>query len=321
MSDNETFTASSAESEQDSEPRVMRPFDPSQQRRVVRGRLHAFDMINERFARHCRMSLFNLIRRSADISVESTAFMQYGEFATSLKMPANINVVAMKPLRGNILVVFPPELVHMVVDSLFGGDGKQFNISADREFTHTEMRIIRRLLDLAMESYAEGWRSIYPVEMEYQRSETQLRFTNITNSDNETVMVSTFHVEVGRFETSFTICKPYAMIEPIREILSGPMQKADHEEEQQRFSQLSAEVKGASVELTADFVSLEMTVAQLSRMSVGDVLPIELPEEIEARVDGVPVFNCNYGRLKGKKALRVTRLIDHDDKGFEDKHS
>lgn len=42
----------------------IRPYDPNTQRRVVRERLQALEIINERFARHFRMGLFNLLRRS-----------------------------------------------------------------------------------------------------------------------------------------------------------------------------------------------------------------------------------------------------------------
>lgn len=291
--------------------RNIRPFDPAGQQRVVHGRLHAFDIINERFARRFRMALFNLIRRNADITVGRTKIHKYSDFTRNLTVPANINVVSMKPLRGNALVVFPPNLVYLVVDSLFGGDGRFLTRSEGREFTHTEQRIIQRLLSLALDSYAEGWKSIYPVEMEYQRAEMQVKFTNITSNDNELVISSTFHVEVGAFGSDFQICMPYSMIEPIKDVLSGPLQKKDPEEERSRTRRLAGEIKQSNVRLVADFTSIETTLGRISQLAVGDVLPIDLPEEITARVDGVPVLQCAFGRVKERKALRVTQVIDY----------
>ncbi|MES1923776.1 flagellar motor switch protein FliM [Salinisphaera sp. T31B1] len=291
--------------------RRVRPFDPASQQRVVRGRLHTFDIINERFARHFRMSLFNLIRRSADITVGSVKIQKYSDFTRNLPVPANINLISMKPLRGNALVVFPPNLVYLVVDSLFGGDGRFLTKSEGREFTHTEQRIIQRLLALALDSYAEGWKSVYPLQLEYQRAEMQVKFANITTTSNELVVNTTFHLEVGAFGSDFHICMPYAMLEPIRELLSGPLQKTDPDEERFRTHQLAGEVKQSHVRLTADFTELASTLGRVQRLSVGDVLPIALPAEITARVDGVPVFNCDYGRIGDRKALRVTRVIDH----------
>ena len=137
------------ESPASKEPRL-RPYDPASQHRVIRERLHSLDIINERFARHFRVSLFNLIRRSADITVDSVRYQSFKDFARNLPVPTNLNLIAMKPLRGTGLVVFPPSLVFMVVDNLFGGDGRFVTKSEGREFTNTEQRIIQRLLKLAI---------------------------------------------------------------------------------------------------------------------------------------------------------------------------
>src|SRR5699024_5353507 len=148
----------------DDEKSRIRPYDPASQHRVIRERLHGLDIINERFARHFRVSLFNLIRRSADITVEGVRYQSYRDFVRNVPVPTNINLITMKPLRGTALVVFPPNLVFMVVDNLFGGDGRFLTKSEGREFTNTEQRIIRRVLTLALDAYQECWQAIYKLE-------------------------------------------------------------------------------------------------------------------------------------------------------------
>ncbi|SHF11082.1 flagellar motor switch protein FliM [Modicisalibacter ilicicola DSM 19980] len=289
----------------------IRPYDPATQHRIIRERLHALDMINERFARQFRMSMFNLLRRSADITVESVRYQSYSDFSRHLPVPTNVNLIAMKPLRGTALVVFPPSLVFMVVDNLFGGDGRFLTKSEGREFTHTEQRIIQRLLHLAIDSYQDSWKSVFPLEIDYVRSEMQVRFANITSSPNEIVVTSTFHLEVGNLSSDFQICMPYSMIEPVRDRLSGPL--TDHGAGGDRHwgQRMAGEIKHSQVELVADFVDIEASIAQVMSLKVGDVLPIELPEIVPARVDGVPVMNCEFGSQHGQRALRVRRLIDH----------
>ncbi len=87
-------------------------------------RLQALEIINERFARHFRMGLFNLLRRSPDITVGAIRIQPYHEFARNLPVPTNLNLIHLKPLRGTGLVVFSPSLVFIAVDNLFGGDGQ-----------------------------------------------------------------------------------------------------------------------------------------------------------------------------------------------------
>ncbi|NQY84030.1 MAG: flagellar motor switch protein FliM, partial [Alcanivorax sp.] len=195
------------ESPASKEPRL-RPYDPASQHRVIRERLHSLDIINERFARHFRVSLFNLIRRSADITVDSVRYQSFKDFARNLPVPTNLNLIAMKPLRGTGLVVFPPSLVFMVVDNLFGGDGRFVTKSEGREFTNTEQRIIQRLLKLAIDGYQDAWKSVYSLEISYLRSEIQAKFANITNSPNEIIVNTTFHLEVGNLASDFQVCMP-----------------------------------------------------------------------------------------------------------------
>ncbi len=181
-----------------------RPFDPANQHRVIRERMQSLDIINERFARLFRVALFNLIRRSADITVSGVRYQSYSQFARNLPVPTNLNLISLKPLKGTALLVFPPSLVFMVVDNLFGGDGRFPTKSDGREFTATEQRIIQRLMSLALDGYGDAWKSVYPLEVEYMRSEMQVRFANITNSPNEIVVNSTFHLEVGNLASDLT---------------------------------------------------------------------------------------------------------------------
>ncbi|MFA5677505.1 MAG: flagellar motor switch protein FliM [Pseudomonas sp.] len=288
----------------------IRPFDPATQHRIIRERLHALDIINERFARQFRISLFNLIRRNADITVDAVRYQSYSNFSRNLPVPTNINLVNMKPLLGTALVVFPPALVFMVVDNLFGGDGRFLTKSEGREFTNTEQRIIRRLLTLTTDAYQDAWQSLYPLQINYLRSEMQAKFANITNSPNEIIVNTNFHLEVGSMATDFQICFPYSMIEPLRELLTNPVTESHARVSGDWRRRMAGELKHTEVELMADFVAISLRLRDVVALAVGDVLPIALPEQATARVDGVPVLECDYGTQGEHLALRVRRIID-----------
>ena len=72
---------------------------------------------------------------------------KYSEFIRNLVVPTNLNLVHMKPLRGTALMVFDPNLVFLMVDNLFGGDGRFHTRVEGRDFTQTEQRIIQRMLE------------------------------------------------------------------------------------------------------------------------------------------------------------------------------
>lgn len=310
--DGDSDSDGSASGDGKSHPRI-KPFDPANQYRAIRGRLHTLDIINERFARQFRVKLFNLIRRTADITIDSVSYQSYKDYVRNLPVPTNLNLISMKPLRGTALVAFPTNLVFMIVDNLFGGDGRFVTKTEGREFTNTEQRVILRVLNLALDAYQSSWQSVYKLDMQYIRSETQAQFVNVTNSPNEIIVNSNFRVEVGTFGSQFQICIPYSMIEPLHELLTNPGASLRKEEEKSWNRRLAGETHNLHVELSADFVSIPSSIQQVKDLSVGSVLPFDLPNLVTAKIGNIPVLECDYGTHNGQHALRVDRVINHID--------
>ena len=83
----------------------VRTYNLSSQERIVRGRMPTMEIVNERFSRNLRLGLFNFIRRSPEVSVGTVSVQRYSAFLRRLAVPTNFNIVAIRPLRGNGLVV------------------------------------------------------------------------------------------------------------------------------------------------------------------------------------------------------------------------
>lgn len=179
-----------------------------------------------------------------------------------------------------------------------------------REFTHTEQRVINRMLKLALEGYSDAWKAINPLEVEYVRSEMQVKFTNITTSPNDIVVNTPFHVEIGNLTGEFNICLPFSMIEPLRELLVNPPLENSRNEDQNWRDNLVRQVQHSQLELVANFADISLRLSQILKLKPGDVLPIEKPDRIIAHVDGVPVLTSQYGTLNGQYALRIEHLIN-----------
>ncbi|PLZ00673.1 flagellar motor switch protein FliM [Burkholderia sp. WAC0059] len=297
---------------QSAEQRGVRPYNIATQERIVRGRMPGLEIINERFARLMRVGIFNFMRRSAEISMSPVRVQKYSEFTRNLPIPTNLNLVHAKPLRGTALFVFDPNLVFFVVDNLFGGDGRFHTRVEGRDFTQTEHRIISKLLNLVFEHYASAWKSVKPLQFEFVRSEMHTQFANVA-TPNEIVIVTQFSIEFGAIGGTLHICMPYSMIEPIRDVLSSPIQGEALDVDSRWVRVLSKQVQAAEVELTADLTQIRGTIEQILNMRAGDVLPIDIPEHIVAKVDGVPIMECGYGIFNGQYALRVQKMISAAD--------
>jgi flagellar motor switch protein FliM len=286
----------------------VRPYNLATQERIVRGRMPTLEIINERFARLLRIGLFNFLRRSAEVSVGTVKVSKYSEFIRNLVVPTNLNLTHMKPLRGTSLIVLDPGLVFLLVDNLFGGDGRFHTRVEGRDFTQTEQRIIQKILEIIYETYAKSWEPVYPVQFEYIRSEMNTQFANIA-TPNEVVVSTTFTIELGPVSGEMHMCMPYSMIEPIRDLLTSSLQGETLEIDKRWVRLMTQQIQIAEVEIVADLGTARINLGDILNMKVGDIIPIAVPEIVSAKVDGTPVMECKYGVFNGQYALRVDKML------------
>jgi len=266
------------------------------------------EIINERFARNIRIGLFNFIRKSPEISIGGIKVQKYSAFLREIVVPTNFNIVSVRPLRGSGLVVCDPTLVFAVIDSLFGGAGKFHTRIEGRDFSPTEQRIITRLVDVVTEEYKKAWHGIYPLELEYQRSEMQPQFANIA-TPSEIVVATSFTLEIGDTTGTIHFCIPYSTLEPIRDVLYSTIQGDSNEPDKRWVNLLKQQIQSAEVELVAELAQAPATVEQLLSFKPGDFIELDLQAGIQAKVSGVPVFDCHYGTSNGKYALKIDQLL------------
>jgi flagellar motor switch protein FliM len=282
------------------------------QERIVRGRMPTLELINERFARYLRIGLFNYMHRTAEISVGPIRVQKYSEFIRNLVVPTNLNLVSAKPLRGTSLFVFDPNLVFLVVDNMFGSDGRFHTRVEGREFTGTEQRIIRGLLNVVFTEYTRAWRPVYDISFEYIRSEMNSQFANIA-TPSEIVVSTAFSLEFGGTAADMYICYPYSMLEPIRDLLYSAMQSDQLSTDQHWIKMLRKQLKDAEIEIVATLGTATVTLGEILKLKTGDIIPLDVPEKIFASVDDVPVLECIYGQQGGQYALKINRFVAHGD--------
>ncbi|QWL04803.1 flagellar motor switch protein FliM [Shewanella indica] len=283
-------------------------YDFSSQDRIVRGRMPTLEIVNERFARHLRISMFNMMRRAAEVSINGVQMLKFGEYVHTLFVPTSLNMVRFSPLKGTALITMEARLVFILVDNFFGGDGRFHAKIEGREFTPTERRIVQLLLKIIFEDYKDAWAPVMDVEFDYLDSEVNPAMANIV-SPTEVVVVNSFHIEVDGGGGDFHITMPYSMIEPIRELLDAGVQ-SDKQDTDMRWSQaLKDEIMDVEVGLDARLLEKEMTLRDVMEFKAGDVIPVDLPEHIVMKIEDLPTYRCKLGRVKENLALKICDKI------------
>ncbi len=278
-------------------------YDITSQERIVRGRMPTLEMINERFARYTRISLFNLLRRTADVSSGGLQIMKFGEYVHTLYVPTSLNLVKFRPLRSTALFILDAKLVFKLVDNFFGGDGRHAKIEG-REFTPTEIRIVQLMLEQVFVDLTEAWAPVLKVDLEYISSEVNPAMANIV-SPSEVVVVSTFHIELDGGGGELHITLPYSMIEPVRELLDAGVQSDVDEKDERWGKSLEQDVRELDVKLQVNVVNKKVRLGDVMKFKAGDVIPIDMPELVTVRANNVPSFRGKLGVSNGHYAVEM----------------
>jgi flagellar motor switch protein FliM len=286
-----------------------RPFDLASQDRIVRGRMPTLEMINERFARAFRIGLFGMLRRSAEISVESVQMMKFQEYMHTLAVPSSLSLMRVRPLRGTSLLVMDAKLVFSVVDTFFGGSGRFYTRIEGREFSAVEMRIIERVRQQVFEDLKEAWKMAMDVDFEFMNMEVNPQFANIV-SPSEIVVVTRFGVELESGSGEMHVTIPYSAIEPYREILDSGMASDRMEKDERWAKALNEEIRDAIVQVQVELCRKTISLHDLMMMRPGDVIPVEIPDTTPLRAAGVACFRGMIGRSDEKYAIKITDRID-----------
>jgi flagellar motor switch protein FliM len=283
-------------------------YDFSSQDRIVRGRMPTLELVNERFARHMRISLFNMMRRTAEVSINGVQMIKFGEYIHTLFVPTSLNMVRFRPLKGTGLITMEARLVFILVDNFFGGDGRYHAKIEGREFTPTERRIIQMLLKLIFEDYKEAWAPVMDVSFEYLDSEVNPAMANIV-SPTEVIVISSFHIELDGGGGDFHVALPYSMLEPIRELLDAGVQ-SDREDTDYRWSKaLRDEIMDVYVDLSTQLLEMELPLHHVMELKDGDIIPIEMPENITVYIEDLPTYRAKLGRCRDNVAIQISEKI------------
>lgn len=288
----------------------VRPYDLTSQERIVRGRMPGLEIANERFARFFRNSVSNLIMKFVDISVHGIEVTKFGEFMRTVPFPSSINIFKMEPLKGYSLLVIEAPLVFAFVEFFFGSESARHVKSEGRSFTSIEQRVIRRIVNIALNDLATSWSGIIPIRPEHIGSEMNPQFVTIV-TPSEIVIKVEIHLEVEDFTGRLFFCIPYSMIEPIKEKLYSGIQADKFEIDQRWVARLKEILLDSYVEVVAELGRVEITLKDVKNLRPGSIINLgkSVSDDVIVKVEGRPKFAGMPGYSRGNQAVKIKRII------------
>lgn len=285
-------------------------YDFTNQERIVRGRLPALDIINERFARGFQRHFNEMVMASVEVTAGEVKIIKMIDYLRNLFVPTSLNIYRFNPLNGVSLFTLDSKLVFTAVDIYFGGTGLlPFKIEG-REYTPVEMSMVRSILDIVSENLKKAWGPVMDVDIEYMHSEMNPKFAAIVDA-TDMIVVSPINIRFEGVEGRVDIVMPYAMLEPVRDKLEEGMQNLQGESDNRWSRTLKEEAKNIELDISVNLTEINISVEDLMAMKKGDILPIEMPKQVTVRAEDIALMRGKLGQSQDKKAVKIEEVLHH----------
>ncbi len=292
-------------------PIEVRPYDlTTSQKKVIRERLPALDITNEKFARLLRVTMSSILRKVVGINTSSVDMIKYQDFLRTLPFPTSMHMFTMKPLRGEMVFIVDSKLLFTFVDILFGGSGRDEIRLEGRDFTAIENNIVQRMVKNALSSLEEAWKTLIDVNVSYVRGEANPQFAQIVGPQ-DVILVTNFELEMDYASGKMTLCIPYSSLEPIRDKLQGSYQTDKRDSDVEFSSRFKEELRSALVPLVVELGNTELAGRDILRLREGDVILLDqyASDDLNVYLEGHLKFRGRPGRFRGNQALQISRAV------------
>ena len=280
----------------------VRPYDFTAQR-INRMQLPLLEVVCKSFAERAGVALSTMLGRDASMQFASLESAKSADLQASLPVPASLAVVRLKPLPGFAFVSVEPSLLLTLLDGFFGGSGR-----ATTDPAAAIAPAAQRFLALMLRSFAPAltaaWAPVTPMELELVKQETNPRLVQL-GGPLETLLVLKFNVEFGARRGRIDWLLPEPLLAPVREARGADGGQTTLRKQEAWAPVLSKALQDAEVDTRAILAQAQISLRELVRLSPGDIIPIEAPQQVTLFAGDVPVYRGRFGISQGRNALKI----------------
>ncbi len=289
------------------------PYDFVNAARMTKVKFPAFAAINDYFNRGLRSTFSSILRVMVDSAIVPIEIITFKEFLKRVPVPSSLHIIKMEPLRGHIMMVIDPQLVFSIVEIFMGSITLGKTRVEGREFTSIEQRMIHRVVNSILKDLEKAWQGIYPVSMQYVRSEINPQFAKIVQ-DDDAVIVSKFQMDIEEMSGVIHITIPLSVIQPIKKNLQSSFQAEDVEDPAWKQMVLQ-NLRVTPLEMVVPLGKSVITGAELLDLEVGDIIQLDtrIDDLLPGMFDGQVKFEGYPGLCKGQRAFKIERVITNPD--------
>ena len=285
----------------------VRAFQFGQDDLSLMGDYYALRLINERFARHARSVFLPMLRLQPRISPFPPEVKTFDEYCEGIDNFMNLNISRMEELRGPMLLTLGPKFISTLTASFYGGSIYQPDQKRN-EFTNTEERVIELVHEGLSECLSVAWTDLMSITLSHQGREVNPQFASFVDG-SELVIICAFLIQLPNGESvNMDVVYPLQTLKPIATQLRSRMQSDTNDDVSWR-ERMEHAILNIPLNVTAFLGKPVMSMGQLIRLQTGDVVPIQVNDGIELRVEDNPIFLADIGEVSGQAAVSLTKRI------------
>ena len=312
-------SVSAEEVKAEEEERKVKVYDFKRPYRFSKDQIRTLFMLHESFSRLLNTYLSASLRAMVDIEVMSVEQLTYQEFVQSMGNPSVIGILALPPLKGNIIIEVGTDLAFAYIDRVFGGEGKSGVKS--RALTDIETAVMRRFIDTVTNYFKEAWSNVVEFRPNFETMETNPQFAQIVPPSDMVVLV-TIHIKMGDVDGMMNICIPYLVLEPVMSKLTTSFwvaASADKESTPEQVEELQRKIERTRVPFKVELGTVDITVHEFLTLGFGDVLQLDTQtqDELVCYVGSNAKFRARPGTAGKRMAVQISGIIEGDDEANE----
>ena len=312
-------TVSAEEVKADEEQKKVKVYDFKRPDKFSKDQIRTLFMLHETFSRTLNTYLSTHLRTIVSVEVASVEQLTYQEFVQSMSNPSVISILAVPPLKGNIIMEVNTEIAFAYIDRMFGGEGK--TQIKPRVLTDIEEVAMKRFTDTAMEDLRDAWSNVVQFTPTLEATESNPQFTQIV-PPSDMVVIVTIQMKIGEVEGMMNICIPYLVLEPIMSKLTTTFWVASSvtkDDDPEQVKILEKKIARTKVPFVVQLGEVTITINEFLTLGFGDVLRLntKVDDDLLCLVGKRPKFYCRPGTAGKKMAVQITR-IKNSTEGDED---
>lgn len=274
-------------------------------------RLPMLEIVFDRLVRLMSTTLRNFTQFNIEITLEGIDTMRFGDYLDAVAQPSMMSVFKAEEWDNYGLMTIDSSLIYTMVDVLLGGRRGTAAMRLDgRPFTVIERNLIEKMVHLVLSDLSAAFDPLSPVTFRFDRLETNPKFAMISRPSNAAV-VAKFRIDMEDRGGRVELLLPYAMLEPVRELLLQGFMGEKFGRDSIWENHLAEALWVSEIDLLAVLDRHMTSLKQVLNWKVGTRLLLDATpdSDVEMVCGDIPMFYGHMGRKNDFIAIQIEDKI------------